>query len=104
MNGQDYSKMVIVASFTAEERCISSMSQGEVLDEGQIIAGSKYRVRKCENNPTCTSLQRKKFKMTLSGHSNKFDKLRKTQNEAVSDTFKARKPKYIRSGWDWEIS
>ena len=98
MNGQDYSKMVINASLTAEERCISSVSQREVLDEGQIIAGSKYRVRKCENNPTCTSLQRKKFKMTLSSHSNEFDKLRKTQNEVVSNTLKARKPKYIRPG------
>lgn len=98
MNGQDYSKMVIIASLTAEERCISSVSQREVLDEGQIIAGSKYRVRKCENNPTCTSLQRKKFKMTLSSHSNEFDKLRKTQNEVVSNTLKARKPKYIRPG------
>ena len=98
MNGQDYSKMVIIASLTAEERCISSVSQREVLDEGQIIAGSKYRVRKCENNPTCTSLQRKKFKMTLSRHSNEFDKLRKTQNEVVSNTLKARKPKYIRPG------
>ena len=98
MNGQDYSKMVIVASLTAEERCISSVSQREVLDEGQIIAGSKYRVRKCENNLTCTSLQRKKFKMALSSHSNEFDKLRKTQNEVVSNTVKARKPKYIRPG------
>ena len=98
MNGQDYSKMVIIASLTAEERCISSVSQREVLDEGQIIAGSKYRVRKCENNPTCTSLQRKKFKMTLSSHSNEFDKLRKTQNEVVSNTLNARKPKYIRPG------
>lgn len=98
MNGQDYSKMVIIASLTAEERCISSVSQREVLDEGQIIAGSKYRVRKCENNPTCTSLQRKKFKMTLSSHSNEFDKLSKTQNEVVSNTLKARKPKYIRPG------
>ena len=62
MNGQDYSKMVIVASLTAEERCISSVSQREVLDEGQIIAGSKYRVRTCENNLTCTSLQRKNSK------------------------------------------
>lgn len=95
MNGQDYSKMIIVASLTAEERCISSVSQRKVLDEGQIIAGSKYRVRKCENNPTCTSLQRKKFKMTLSSHSNEFDKLRKTQNEVVSNTLKARKPRYM---------
>jgi len=43
-------------------------------------------------------IAKKKFKMTLSSHSNEFDKLRKTQNEVVSNTVKARKPKYIRPG------
>ncbi|KAI5142101.1 Retinoblastoma-Associated Protein [Manis pentadactyla] len=34
--------------------------QREVLDDSKIIADPEYRVRKRENNPICTSLQRRK--------------------------------------------